>query len=184
MEALQKIDVNTLLWIQDHLRFEQITPAMKFITTLGNAGIVWIVITAILLLIPRYRRAGFASLIALALGFLITNVFLKNTIARVRPYDTINGLNLLVARATDWSFPSGHACSSFASASSIAMLEYKKEGTVALILATLIAFSRLYVGIHYPSDVLVGIVIGILCARISCFVVNRTIELHQRRKNR
>ena len=93
---------------------------------------------------------------------MFNNLLLKNLVARTRPYEVIDGLQLLVSRAVDLSFPSGHAASSFAAAVVMAKLLPKRYGIAALILAGLIAFSRLYVGIHYPTDVLFGAVSGCL----------------------
>ena len=170
MEMLLNLDGNILLWIQDYLRNDFLTPIMIFITSLGNAGIIWILITALLLLSKKTRKVGILSACALLGSLLINNVILKNLVARVRPYEVVNGLHLLIEKQVDWSFPSGHTGSSFASAVVLYRNLPRKYGVLALILAALIAFSRLYVGVHYPTDVLVavitGSVIGIIVDRI------------------
>lgn len=173
---LYEIDCNILLWIQEHLRCDFLSVIMKFITSLGNAGIIWIILTIIMIITPKYRKAGFASAISLLFSVLIINLFMKNWIARVRPYEVIAGLELLVDKATDWSFPSGHASSSFASACSILFTGYKKEGTAALIFAFLMGFSRLYVGIHYPSDVLCGALLGLAFAILAGLIINKSYK--------
>ncbi len=170
---LYEIDCNILLWIQEHLRNDFLSVIMKFITSLGNAGLIWIILTIIMIIIPKYRKAGFASAVSLLLSVLIINLFMKNWIARVRPYEMISGLELLVGKASDWSFPSGHASSSFASACSILFTGYRKEGIAALIFAFLIGFSRLYVGIHYPSDVLCGALLGLAFAILASLIINK-----------
>ena len=173
MEWFFELDGNILLYIQEYLRSDFMTPIWKFITALGNAGWFWILLTIILLIPKKTRRIGVASAIALFIGSLITNVALKNIVARTRPYEVVEGLNLLVGKAHDFSFPSGHSCASFASAFAIYKTAPKKYGIAALILASLIAFSRLYVGIHYPTDVIAGIIIGIVSAVISVLIIKK-----------
>ena len=116
IEMLLNLDGNILLWIQEYLRNDFLSPIMIFITSLGNAGIIWILITAILLLFKKTRKVGFLSVCALLGSLLINNVILKNLVARVRPYEVVNGLHLMIEKQVDWSFPSGHTGSSFASA--------------------------------------------------------------------
>lgn len=162
---LLELDGNLLLWIQEFLRQEWMTPFWKGITFLGNAGWFWIVLSILLLIPKKTRTVGIAGLIALAIGALITNLALKNLVARTRPYEVIEGLTLLVGKQSDFSFPSGHSCASFAAATAyykMAQKGHQKWGVLALVLAGFIAFSRLYVGVHYPTDVIAGIVIGVL----------------------
>lgn len=92
---------------------------------------------------------------------IINNIILKNLVARTRPYEVIEGLTYLVKKPTDLSFPSGHAGCAFAAACIMFRRLPRKYGVPALILAILISFSRLYVGVHYPSDVLFGVISGI-----------------------
>ena len=109
--------------------------------------------------------------ISLLLEFLLNNLIIKNLFARIRPYEVIDGLILLVGKAPDYSFPSGHTGSAFALAVVIFMVMDRKYGIIALILASLMGFSRLYVGIHYPSDVLGGVILGVVTSVIAvkCF---------------
>jgi len=149
-----------------------LTPVMTFLSFLGNAGWIWIALGAILLIFRRTRWAGLCVLLSLLLGFLVNNLLLKNVVARVRPYNAVPALVALIPPPTDWSFPSGHACASFASATAMA-LTFGKKGAWAFVLAALIALSRIYVGVHYPSDVLVGALIGALAAVCVCWALNR-----------
>ncbi len=160
MEMLLNLDGNILLWIQEYLRNDFLTPIMIFVTSLGNAGIIWILITVLLLLSKKTRKVGILSVCALLGSLLINNMILKNLVARVRPYEVVNGLHLLIEKQVDWSFPSGHTGSSFASAVVLYRNLPRKYGVLALVLAALIAFSRLYVGVHYPTDVLVAVITG------------------------
>ena len=145
---------------------------MPAVTSLGNGGLVWIAVALILTAVKKYRVAGIAVLIALILNLLIGNVILKPLIARVRPCDINTAVKLLIPRPTDYSFPSGHTLSSFAAATVI-FLRDKRFGTAALILASLIAFSRLYLYVHYPTDVLAGIVIGIAIGFFSYYATDK-----------
>ena len=126
----------------------------------------WIVLSVILLFPKKTRRAGILSLLALLGSLCVTNFLLKNYVARVRPYEVVQGLQCLIPAQKDWSFPSGHASASFASAVVIYKSCHRGIGVPALILAFAISLSRLYVGVHYPSDVIVGMIIGTLIALI------------------
>lgn len=145
---------------------------MVFITTLGNGGLIWIAIAVICLFSKKYRKCGIAMGLALLLSFILGNVILKNLVARPRPCWIDSSVTLLIKNPTDYSFPSGHSFASFAGATVIFMY-HKKEGIIALILAALIAFSRLYLFVHYPSDVLGGAILGIFVAVISVWIVNK-----------
>lgn len=164
LQVLQQMDAAVLLFIQNNIRNEILTPVMIAFTHLGDSGILWIILSVLLLIPRKTRRAGVLSLAAMVITFLICNMWLKNYVARTRPYEVINGLQLMIAKADDFSFPSGHASSSFAAAVSIWKNTNKGLGAICIIVASLIAFSRLYVGIHYPSDVIAGLVIGTLVA--------------------
>lgn len=172
---LYELDVNILLFIQEHLRFDFLTPILKFLTMLGDHGMLWIGIALLLILIKRTRPIGATAGASLAINALLVNVFLKNIVARTRPYEVIDGLTSLVGEQSDFSFPSGHTSSAFSVAVVMFMLMPKKYGVPALIVATLIAYSRLYVGVHYPSDVIGGLIVGILAAVI-CVAIYKKIE--------
>ena len=164
MILLTSIDGQILLWIQEHIRCDILTPIIRFITHLGDAGMIWIVLTVVLLLVPKTRRVGCMTAVALLLTLLVDNVLLKNLVARIRPYDQIPELHILIERQVDFSFPSGHSAASFSVAMAIYLSGHKKVGTAALIFASLIAVSRLYLGVHYPTDVIGGVLIGSLSA--------------------
>lgn len=161
IDTLLQMDGAILLFIQDHIRQEWMDWFWKAVTHLGDGGIFWILLGIILLFSKKTRPAGVAALLALLVGALITNVCLKNFVARTRPYEVVEGLRLMIERQRDYSFPSGHTSASFAAACALVRTLPKKWGTACLILAGVIALSRLYVGVHYPSDVLGGMVVGI-----------------------
>lgn len=187
MNWILQLDGACLLWIQEYIRNEILTPIVQEITNLGNAGFCWILLTIILLLIPKTRQVGILCASSLILSFLINNICLKNWIGRTRPYEVIEGLKLITKVPHDYSFPSGHAASSFSCAVVVFLCarKYKKSrgiglavpewlGVTAMILAALIAFSRLYVGVHYPTDVLCGSVSGALIGwLVVCFYQKR-----------
>lgn len=140
---------------------------MVFLTTLGNGGMVWIVLSIVLLAIPKYRIYGLTMLVALLISVIFGNVILKNVVARPRPSWIDPSVKLLIPNPTDYSFPSGHTFTSFAAAGSL-FLYNKKFGTAAIVLAILIGFSRMYLYVHYPSDVLAGALFG-LAAAVAAF---------------
>ena len=146
---------------------------VPLITRLGDAGIIWIILTVLLLIIPKTRKTGVIMMAALLVDVLLCNVLIKNLVARTRPYEVVDGLKLLIEKQSDYSFPSGHTGSSFASAIVLWKELPRKYGVMALIVAVLIAYSRLYVGVHYPSDVLAGVVIGTVLALVSVWLVKK-----------
>ena len=105
IEILQQIDENILLFIQEYIRQDWMDGFWKTITHLGDGGIFWIILALILLIPKKTRGAGISALLALGIGALITNVAIKNIVARIRPYDTITELVLLIERQHDFSFP-------------------------------------------------------------------------------
>lgn len=140
---------------------------MVWITTLGNAGIIWIVTGIALLISKKHRKTGLLLLAALAAEIVLCNGILKHLAARTRPCDINSAVQLLIARPTDYSFPSGHTGASFAAAG-VLLLRKEKGRYAAVILAALIAFSRMYLYVHYPTDILGGIAVGSLCAAVVC----------------
>lgn len=155
------IELSILDWIQTlHVPF--LDKIMVFITRFGDAGIIWIVMSLVLLLIPKTRKSGVIMTAALIVDVLLCNVVLKNLVARTRPYDVNTGVQLLVARLHDYSFPSGHTAASFASVTALYLAGEKKLWKFALVLACLIAISRLYLYVHYPTDVLGGVLFGVV----------------------
>ena len=164
MEAFFQLDGMILLWIQEYLRNDILTPVFKFITSLGDEGLIWIAIAVFLLFIRQYRKVGWMVGASLLGSLLFTNGILKNMIARPRPYKVIENLTILIPEPGEFSFPSGHTSSSFAAGMVLYLMLPKKYGIPAMILAFLIGISRLYIGVHYPTDVIGGMVMGIWIA--------------------
>ena len=161
---MTQIDFSILYWIQDHIVCDALTPIMKLFTTVGNGGVLWIVLGILLLLFKKTRRAGIAVLVSLALVALLNNEIIKPIVQRPRPF-TYTDIELLITAPGGYSFPSGHTSSSFAAATAV-FLKNKKPGAALLACAALIGFSRMYFFVHFPSDVFVGMIEGILTAVI------------------
>lgn len=144
---------------------------MVFLSLIGEAGIVWIVLAIVFLIMKKTRRCGAQMVVAMLLTFIIGNLILKNAIGRERPCWIEPTVALLVKNPTDFSFPSGHSMNGFTAAVTILFYD-KRWGIAAVVLAALIAFSRLYNFVHFPTDVFAGIVIGtvIACVTNALFV--------------
>ena len=181
-------DLPILEWIQAYLQSDFLDTVMPIITLFGEGGIFWIAWAVILLIIPKTRKIGLSMLIALILGLLVCNLTLKPLVARVRPYDLQEQdfgvyINLLISRQSDFSFPSGHTIASF-EAAVVLLKNSKKMGIPAMILAVLIAFSRLYLYVHYPTDVLAAVVLGIAFGFLGNWLVGKCFDLYHTRKAR
>jgi undecaprenyl-diphosphatase len=170
-------DLPILDWIADNLWCPVLDTVMPVVTLLGDAGIFWIAMAVVLLFFKKTRRVGVGMGIALLAGLLLCNLTLKPLCQRPRPYDyqyDVFGklIPLLIERQHDFSFPSGHTIASF-EAAGVIWLNSKKWGIAALALACLIAFSRLYLYVHYPTDVLFSVVLGIGLALLGNWLAHR-----------
>jgi len=145
---------------------------MKLITATGNAGIIWMICAAVMLCIPKTRRGGITLALALVLCLVLNNLMLKNIIARPRPFHIDPSLALIIPEPSEFSFPSGHTLSSFASAEVIWRYCGKKYGIISAIWAALIGFSRLYLMVHFPTDVIGGAVIGMIIGCLAVVITN------------
>ena len=154
---------------------------MWFITSLGSAGRVWILLAVILLIRPKTRKSGAIILTALVFDLILCNGILKNLVGRTRPFDVNTSVSILINKPRDFSFPSGHTAVSFAAVAALFFSGEKKLWKISLVAAVLIAFSRLYLYVHYPTDILGGIVVGILAGYIGYRVVDwlQTSILHR-----
>ena len=173
-------DLPVLDWIAANLWCPVLDAVMPVITLLGDAGIFWIAIAVLFIFTRKYRKTGIGMMFALMMGLLVCNIWLKPTIARIRPYDFqmdyfLKEIPLLVGGMHDFSFPSGHTISSF-EAGVVILLNSKKLGIPAMILACLIAFSRLYLYVHYPTDVIASILLGTAFAFLGNFLAQKVME--------
>ena len=169
-------DLPILDWIQNTMQCAFLDKVMPLITVLGDGGAFWIACAVLMMLLKKYRKAGFSAALALIFGLLLCNMYLKPVVARIRPYDFQEQMgviiNLLIEKEHSLSFPSGHTIASFEAATAI-LLRHKKLGTAAMILAILIAFSRMYLYVHYPTDVIASVFLGIGLALLASWIVNK-----------
>lgn len=173
---ITQIDFKILDFIQT-LRSPILDKVFAFITHLGDKGYIWIAIALIMLCFKKKRKCGIIMAIALILGTLIGNITLKNLFGRLRPFQVNTSMKdmLIISAPGGFSFPSGHTLSSFECAFAI-FFHNKKMGIPALILATLIGFSRNYLYVHYPTDVIAGIILGLFIAVLSSFLYKKFIK--------
>lgn len=176
LDIIRSFDYDILYEIAARWRGGTSDTVWKFFSVIGNAGAVWIILAVALLFFRKTRRAGAAMLVAMLIGVLIGNVWLKEWVMRPRPYVTHRELTALLDPGDQWSFPSGHTLSSFAAATALWFF-HRKSGMAAYVLAALIAFSRLYASVHYPTDVLAGLLIGIACGLVGAWLTDRADDL-------
>ncbi|MBO5209765.1 MAG: phosphatase PAP2 family protein [Lachnospiraceae bacterium] len=175
LENLAKLDADIVMFFQEYVRNPVLTKVLTFFTTLGNVAMIWIAISLGLSIYRRTRQIGLMGIFALLGSLLVNNIFLKNIVDRARPYEVIEGLKLLIREPVDSSFPSGHTASSFAVACILFRKLPRKWGIPALVLAGIIAFSRLYLGAHFLSDILFGMLSGILISYMAQWLVEKVI---------
>lgn len=148
---------------------------MLLFTSLGNGGIIWLLLVVILICIPKTRKTGVMVMLALVLDVLLCSGLLKHLFARIRPCDVNTSIQLLIPRPTDYSFPSGHTSVSFSVVAALYLAKEKKLFIPSLLIAIMISFSRMYLYVHYPTDILGGIVLGILCGYLGYIAVDKFI---------
>lgn len=170
-----RIDMAVLDFVQAYLRCDFLDVAMPIITRLGNGGILWIICSLLLTAYPRTRKAGIAMAVSLVLEVICCNVVLKPFVARLRPCDVNTGVSLLIPHPEGFSFPSGHTGASFAAAAAL-FFGKNRMGVPAFLMAALIGFSRIYLYVHYPTDVLAGALLGIMLGWLGNILVKAALE--------
>lgn len=169
---MNQFELGILDFIREYIANPVLDAIMPIITKFGDGGIFWIALAVIFLIFKKTRKMGLCMGLALLMGFIVGNLVLKNVVARIRPYDLNPEIEILVKHLSDFSFPSGHTLASFEAATAI-FINNKKWGVPALVLAFLVAISRIYLYVHYPTDVLAGMLLGITFAVISCFIIKK-----------
>lgn len=173
------MDFEILYRIQEmHTAF--LNPIMVGVSALGNNGLIWILGAVVLLFFEKTRRCGILMLVSMAVCFVLGNMCIKNLVQRPRPCQIDTAVSLLVPIPSEYSFPSGHTLHGF-TAATIIFLHNKKAGIAALLLAAVIAFSRMYLFVHFPTDILGGLILGVLAAIIVYQVYGKA---EKRRENR
>ncbi len=181
-DSLLSFDLSVFEWIQG-IQNGFLDAVMAGITTTGNAGAIFIVLGFVLLFTKKYRKAGLAILVALIVMLLCNDLFLKEFFARVRPFNLFE-LNPdkyaewgtkyvfpeLVYKPSGYSFPSGHTASAFAAATAL-IWHSRKWGIPIMIFAAIMGFSRIYVQVHYCTDVFGGVISGVICGFIAVLIV-------------
>ena len=179
LDTILQLDGELLVAIQG-LHMSWLDPIVSFYTKLGDAGLLWIALSLVMLLWKPTRKAGALALCAMILGLVVTNITIKPLLSRLRPWLDWPIVPLVTEKDPN-SFPSGHTCAAFAAGLSwVRALPWRWGRIAAVSAAVLMGLSRLYVGVHYPTDVLAGAVIGSLCA----WVVWKAYNLYSDRKNR
>lgn len=185
MEQIFLIDSRVIIWVQEHLRSPGLTCVMRFITHLGDWGAVWILLAAALLIFVKTRRSGICLAVSLAAVLILNNLVLKNVFDRARPFDAISAVLPLIERPHDPSFPSGHAAAAAAAAAALFVSKAPLPLSVtSAVLAVGVAFSRLYLGVHYPSDILFGALFGAVVGGVCSALVMNMFKLLKKRRHK
>ena len=175
MEAIQNFDLSVLNGIQQSLKcgfLDFLTVALSYITT---SGIIWIVLGVVLTCIKKTRAVGIVVLMALAVGFLSGDVLLKHIVQRPRPFTVNTDIQLLIKQPSGASFPSTHSTLAAAVTTVLLVKNKRALGYCALALTVCIAFSRLYLYVHYPTDVLCGLLLGVLSG-VAALLIAKAIK--------
>ncbi len=173
LDFIYSVDFAVIDFIQETMRCQFLDVVMALFSYMGEAGGIWIISALIMMCFRKTRATGVMLLCAVAIGFIIGEIGLKNIIDRPRPFVQNPEIIPAIKPPAGYSFPSGHSCSSFAAAT-VLFARNKKFGIPAMIIASLIAFSRLYNYVHFPSDVIGGIILGVICAVVTIIFFKKT----------
>ncbi|MDE7104513.1 MAG: phosphatase PAP2 family protein [Ruminococcus sp.] len=183
MNIIQELDFMVLNYIREHLRNGFLDNIMPLITILGNMGIFWVVVALIISAKAKYRKCSITMLVGMVIGVIIGNVIIKNIIQRDRPCWINEIEDMLISNPQDFSFPSGHTMSSFIAATILFHYD-KRLGIPSFGVAILIAFSRLYLYVHFPSDIIGGALLGIVIAGMTISITDKYISDRQKQLQR
>lgn len=172
IQLVQRLDDSILFFISNNMHSQILDRIMVILTSIGDNGFIWIIIALLLMINKKYRSVGLMVLGALLLGTILGDGVLKPLFHRLRPSANILPSDLLITKPMSYSFPSGHTTSSFAAAGVLSKY-LKKYAFGFFVLAALIAFSRMYLFVHYPTDIIAGIVLGLICSRIIIFIFSK-----------
>ena len=173
IETVVSLDTDIMNFVQNNMRFNFLDGFMEFMSNIGEIGAIWLLLAIIFMFFKKTRATGVMLLVSLSVCLLIGEFGIKSIVCRPRPFIDNPAILVNGSQPSGFSFPSGHSASSFAAAM-VLILNHKKTGIVAMILASLIAFSRLYNGVHYPSDIICGILLGIIVASIIVLIFKKS----------
>lgn len=168
---LQGIDKKVLDLLNKRFRYTLLDKIMPLITSLCNGGLVWIIVSIYMISTEEYEIEGYMIITSLVVTTIIGEGIIKHIIKRTRPFIDLIENKLLISKPITYSFPSGHTASSFAAAGIFLAMD-NKFSILVVILASLIAFSRIYLNVHYPTDVVTGIILGLLCSKLVITLFN------------
>lgn len=172
LEAITQFDFAVLDFIRDNLRCDFLDWLMVFLSRIGEGGIIWFAIAIPMLFFKKSRFCGVTMIVSMGITLLLGEFLFKNLVGRVRPCNVNTEIEMLVKRPSSFSFPSGHTSSSFASATTL-FLWNKKCGIATFALAALIAFSRLYNYVHFPTDIIAGALFGIFTSILVYYIFKK-----------
>lgn len=170
LKRINKFDNYILCLIKKYVQNEYLDILMPIITSMGNLGAIWIIIAAIISLDGTHRLIGFVVIFTLIISTILGEGIIKNIVRRVRPCNVYNNGSLLISKPLSYSFPSGHTLSSFA-VSEMLFIYYPEYRFIFMTIAVLIALSRIYLYVHYPTDIIAGIILGTLCSKFILIVL-------------
>ena len=175
MDWITNWDLSVLSWIQETFQCAGADRFFSGITHLADGGALWIFLAVLFLIFPKTRRLGLAMAAALLADLLLCNLLLKPLVARPRPFDLDTTIAPLIPKPTDYSFPSGHTAASFSAAFAL-VFSRSRHGFWAVPVALLLAFSRLYLQVHFPTDILGGILVGILAGGLGALLARKLLQ--------
>lgn len=170
------METDILYWIQENWRSDFLDETLAVFTGIGDKGALWIGLAVFLIFFKKTRPVGLAMGLALLLCLFTVNLTMKPIFMRMRPYEAVGFLDLYIQKPLDFSFPSGHTASSFAAAWAFFRMSKHPLRYFLILLAGIIAFSRLYFFVHYPSDIGVSLLIGVFLADVSVFLIHTFYE--------
>lgn len=177
MQFINSIDINIMSFIRDYFKCGFLDLLMPIISNLGNSGFIWIIISLILIFNKKYRFAGIVTLLTLLTAVVLGEGIIKNLVQRPRPYAFLDTTSLLVKVPNSYSFPSGHTSTAFGAALVLGNY-FKKYKFLIFFFACVIGFSRVYLFVHFPSDVLGGIVIGAISYKLVTYLFNKYYKIN------
>lgn len=178
---IRELDFRILDWIQQNCRSTVMDALMPKVTMLGQMRLLWIALALLFLMIRKYRKCGITLSFGLICSLLIGNLLLKNIVARSRPCWINTDIDMLIAIPKDYSFPSGHTLCAFIAA--VIILSYDKRlGIPALLIAAAVGFSRMYLYVHFPSDVLAGMVLGVAIGIFSILLTRKLMTVYEQKR--